>query len=474
MIDSSPVASATTAAPSSGKLELSSLPERAVDAKGGPNRPSATVIILAPYTQPPSPPSAVTTSTANGGVPYISPYDYRVLLLTRTNHGQHGGLTIFPGGIVEHGDQPEMWRDWFTELSTSNPDLAPQLEEAIADPYFVYKMCAIRETFEESGHLLGIDAGSVHTRDFDDWRQTLLRQGNSGKMQDMFKQEFGVPPALDDLMHVYHWRSPPWYPKKLDTQFFMYIMDNTDSAIARDSQVNGTANEQQQQQQQSAAASEKRTGGLEDNEIVDKCWCDPIQALENFKKGSMKMLPPQWYALQELSHYKKLEDVRKLMTASKQAKPSAPAVETWELVVSDCKRFIYLPGDHFYQTALEMQNRKTAMIMDMIKKAKAKGKSKDEIDDMLKSMMGMSVSSKQKPQQQSNGAAHGPRRDSVLSITEEQPAEGELGLAEQADVALHRVRIEFRGTEFTKMEMTRNISTILSPRDTFTSSAISS
>ena len=108
---------------------------------------------------------------------------------------------VFPGGRVDPGDsrlQPPL-------------DLHPDVHKRLATACSVVRaralaMAAIRETFEETGLLLGEpDSPTLKTRSTS-WREFL---------------QYNVNPRLDTLHYIARAITPPYRGRRFDTRFFM-------------------------------------------------------------------------------------------------------------------------------------------------------------------------------------------------------------------------------------------------------------
>ncbi|XP_037676266.1 nucleoside diphosphate-linked moiety X motif 19 isoform X2 [Choloepus didactylus] len=136
-----------------------------VPLRPGPSnwRRAATMVLAAGWARPgpatPSPPAA----------------GFRLLLLRRSPHqGFLPGAYVFPGGILEAADRSADWRGLFEPhhrpprfglgpaplpraafpaLPDPSPDAADGVPGALPDDV-AFRICAIRETFEEAGVLL--------------------------------------------------------------------------------------------------------------------------------------------------------------------------------------------------------------------------------------------------------------------------------------------------------------------------------
>jgi 8-oxo-dGTP pyrophosphatase MutT (NUDIX family) len=127
------------------------------------------------------------------------------VLLGRRHHGHKfmPGKFVFPGGRVEVADRAMAAR------VTLDPRMEARLTRAVKLPSRTFAraltLAAIRETFEETGLLLGIEAAAQPDIPDGPWA-TFLRAG--------------FEPNLTAIHFVARAITPPGRPKRFDTRFF--------------------------------------------------------------------------------------------------------------------------------------------------------------------------------------------------------------------------------------------------------------
>lgn len=148
------------------------------------------------------------------------------VLLGRRHHGHKflPGKFVFPGGRVEPADRLMAAR------TTLDPQMEGQLTRAVKRPSRVLAcaltLAAVRETFEETGLLLG--AKSVHAAEVPDgpWAAFLRA---------------GFEPDLTAIHFIGRAITPPGRPKRFDTRFFTAdastIAHRVDGIIGPDSEL---------------------------------------------------------------------------------------------------------------------------------------------------------------------------------------------------------------------------------------------
>jgi 8-oxo-dGTP pyrophosphatase MutT (NUDIX family) len=126
----------------------------------------------------------------------------RVLMGRRApRHAFMPDVFVFPGGAVDRSDgyvksSSELRAEVLEALAR---DCTPHRARAIA-------LAGIRETFEETGLLLGAATPAATRKTPDGWRDFL---------------EAGVAPALDPLEYVAHAVTPPGPPRRFHARFFI-------------------------------------------------------------------------------------------------------------------------------------------------------------------------------------------------------------------------------------------------------------
>jgi 8-oxo-dGTP pyrophosphatase MutT (NUDIX family) len=148
------------------------------------------------------------------------------VLLGRRHHGHKflPGKFVFPGGRVEAADRQ------MAERTTLNPQMEAQLMRAVKRPHRLLAraltLAAIRETFEETGLLLGTKSAD-ETEVADGPWATFLRAG--------------FQPDLTAIHFIGRAITPPGRPRRFDTRFFTTdastIAHRVDGVIGPDTEL---------------------------------------------------------------------------------------------------------------------------------------------------------------------------------------------------------------------------------------------
>lgn len=186
-----------------------------------------------------------------------------------------GGMTVFPGGGVDPSDEttPASWAgpspEWWAQQFGVD---APRAQALV--------LAAVRETFEECGVLLAgptadtiVSDTSVHS---DARRRVEKRELSFG--QFLVDSELVV--RTDLLRPWAHWITPEGESaRRYDTRFFV------------------------------AAAPQGQVADDATSEATDAQWCTAQFALEDFRAGRRRLMPPTWSILRRLAPFQRVADV---------------------------------------------------------------------------------------------------------------------------------------------------------------------
>ena len=201
-------------------------------------------------------------------------YNYKVLMLQRTHQSSFfAGAQVFPGGGIDEADFSQKWMDLFADagiktLEDFGPmfsiqhDRPPMIAADRASPVpsdIAFRICAIRETFEESGILLvkpciccrHADASKPHpslhelgnhtsfgTTDAgttSEWRQRVHK--NATAFLELCRELKSVP-DIWSLAEWSNWLTPSNMQKKrFDTMFYLCCMDNLPTAYQDEKEI---------------------------------------------------------------------------------------------------------------------------------------------------------------------------------------------------------------------------------------------
>ncbi len=193
------------------------------------------------------------------------------------------GAYVFPGGQVDAADSDPELCSYIQ--STENFDPQALLQDASLTPELAQSLfiCAIRETFEETGVLFAqtdgnfiqMDSGQDIAR-FAHYRQEL----NRGKisLQDIAAKE-NLFFACHALIPYAHWITPQIVPKRFSTRFFL------------------------------ARLPDGQTATTDSDELTDFLWVTPGDALQMQLNKEITLMPPTLKTLEELAAFTDLDEL---------------------------------------------------------------------------------------------------------------------------------------------------------------------
>lgn len=200
------------------------------------------------------------------------------------------GYHVFPGGAVDERDTPQ---DVISDVHLNGMKFSSAEDKV---NYFTHVICAIRETFEESGILLA-DAGNgyfsmedpvIHER-FDSYRKMIFN--GELDMIELIHRE-NLIPAFRNIHYLTRWITPPYSPIRYDTRFFI------------------------------AAAPDAQKTCHDGDELITSEWLNPGKALELNKKGIMKLVTPTVSTLEFLSGFNNTAEAVDHLVAEKVSSPA--------------------------------------------------------------------------------------------------------------------------------------------------------
>jgi 8-oxo-dGTP pyrophosphatase MutT (NUDIX family) len=228
-----------------------------------------------------------------------APKDSATVILVRQPHGKTlevflarrhvrqsfmAGAFVFPGGQLEAADADFA----LTKLISVKDDFQPQsllqdnaLTEKMALSFFV---CAIRETFEETGvlfahtksdHLIDFDNAIIKSR-FAAYRQSL-NLGNITLPEIARQEELILMPVL--LIPYSHWITPEILPKRFSTRFFLAELPQGQSATT------------------------------DSDELTSSLWVTPHDALQMYTDGKIALMPPTLKTIEEMAKFISLDEL---------------------------------------------------------------------------------------------------------------------------------------------------------------------
>lgn len=300
-------------------------------------RRAATVVLAAGWAHP------------GPGAPPLPPLPaegFRLLLLQRSSRqGFLPGAHVFPGGVVDAADCSDEWlrlfaphhgpprfglgpappsRTAFPVLPAAGPDAAAEDRTALPDDV-AFRICAIRETFEEAGVLLlrprappaaGREPGRALSppAGLDAWRARVRRDPRH------FLRLCAHLDCTPDIWALHDWGA--WLTpfsrrggRRYDTAFFLCCLRDPPPVYP------------------------------DLDEVVGSQWSSPLEATESFISKEIWLAPPQFYEIRRLENFASLSDLHKFCLDH-----VLEGVERWmpiTLLTAD-GHISLLPGDELY------------------------------------------------------------------------------------------------------------------------------
>lgn len=247
-----------------------------------------------------------------------SHFDYRVLLLER---GEKSAFMpnkyVFPGGVIEEkADYSNDWMQLFKRsFSKFDKDFAPLVNVQGPRPPLIKKsttdipsevalrICAIRETFEESGVLLLRSLTDKHESNLDVqeiqyWRKQVYT--NASNFFIMCR-ELECVPDVWSLSEWSNWLTPTNLARRFDTLFYISFLEKEPTIL------------------------------IDEKEMTHSKWVTPASALLKYAKNQIDLGPPQVYELARFCQFPKLADFQTF-----QEERASQGCEQWLPVLLKC------------------------------------------------------------------------------------------------------------------------------------------
>ncbi len=203
-----------------------------------------------------------------------------VLLLKRHQRSAFlPGVHVFPGGVLEEADYTPKMEALCRGLSFERAHRIMK-DVSHSERSLGFFVAAIRETFEESGILLAGKQGRWQSSR----KQTIRLAEHRAKVHadpslfDSLLNDEGLSLAADSLFYFAHWITPETSPIRFDARFFV------------------------------AAAPPGQEASHDDKETVGARWVSPQCALDEYKKGILKLALPTLASLTELTGFRRVDE----------------------------------------------------------------------------------------------------------------------------------------------------------------------
>ncbi|XP_041648639.1 nucleoside diphosphate-linked moiety X motif 19 [Cheilinus undulatus] len=321
-------------------------------------REAATLILAAGHKLGPGPLLSRTPLSSGDGwshLPLKSCFDYDVLMLKRSSKSRFmPNAYVFPGGVLDSSDFSSEWLDIFESFRNcpnfglrrvkQPPETRPPIFATdrlkLGSPVpgeVAFRICALRETFEESGVLLVVSkveekrllksmegscdtdkvlhnkTSSLSRSELTKWR-ALVNQNPSNFIR--MCRELEVLPNIWALHEWSNWLTPKGRrAARYDTVFFICCLQDIPHTLQ------------------------------DEKEIVHFKWSTPSEVLQSYQAKEFWIAPPQFYELSRMCRLPLLNDLHNFSS-----KRATEGLEQWLPVVSskDGQHISLLPGDRSY------------------------------------------------------------------------------------------------------------------------------
>lgn len=234
-------------------------------------------------------------------------------MVRRNDKSSFKNATVFPGGNVDDADHDAQDPKKVAE----DGQVIPTLD--------AFRRCAIRETFEETGILIGDPVVKFASGERKQWRNKVHDSGTA--FGDLLKH-YGSSLKLSSLVHYANWITPAGLPRRYNTMFFLTTVQAKDTLPARH----------------------------DASETLEISHFTPVEAIAASKRGDILLFPPQLYMLSDLALTKKYKDLLTIMA-------DRPVVTVQPQMKKELSAIV-LPGDEARGGPAGARNRVQVTVKD--------------------------------------------------------------------------------------------------------------
>ncbi|XP_003737550.1 nucleoside diphosphate-linked moiety X motif 19 [Galendromus occidentalis] len=281
----------------------------------------------------------------------FQPCDYKVLMVKRSQLSSFmANAYVFPGGLAEKSDFAADWFKVFEKCGVSEGQLRRDFVDSIGGPRppmienpitlthnsnnaklsdflpadIGFRICAIREMFEETGVLLltrrAPSPGTKSCAFEEDIDQNAWRQKLRSEPRALFDMclENKVCPNIWALHEWADWLTPVSVGhRRYDTMFYATCLDQTPNVV------------------------------LDQSEVVSLRWTRPLAILAEYSNGSVFLAPPQVYEMSRLANMSSYGQLSKFCQERNKL-----GIDRWLPVIGATSDGVVslLPGDDLYPT----------------------------------------------------------------------------------------------------------------------------
>ncbi|XP_002735907.1 acyl-coenzyme A diphosphatase NUDT19-like [Saccoglossus kowalevskii] len=271
---------------------------------------------------------------------------FKILMLKRhSKSSSFPDAYVFPGGTIDKSDFSDEWMELYDnagltpslkpllDIGGKRPDIMSTIRSSRVPNEIAFRICAIREAFEESGLLIVKPSGiSKNEHGLAKWskitqcvkkigRRKLLQcrqrvHDNGAEFFDLCK-ELACVPNVWALCEWNIWLTPVGLPKRYDTIFYICCLDDVPVPQLLP----------------------------DDQEIVKSTWLTPKETVNLWLSKTIRLIPPQMYEMLRLVNFRKFTGLHQF-TKQRERK----GIERYfpvMIIASDGVIEVY-PGDSLY------------------------------------------------------------------------------------------------------------------------------
>ncbi|KRX06009.1 NUDIX hydrolase domain protein [Pseudocohnilembus persalinus] len=229
-------------------------------------------------------------------------FDYSILFIKRPKKVAFSDVYAFPGGVLDQKD---------TEFSKFNNDVDE------------LKLCALRETFEETG-LFFYQQSDQMLQDQNYLFHQILGIKQYFKSSNLQLNDFSQFLTLMDsdlnndktITEFIRLVTAPFLPARYDTQFYLAFLKNQGLQNQENQGVINWNNFYNSKQSDLKDAFDLQNISHCKKEVVDCAWLDPIECLMKFQNNQILLAPPQIMILNILCSFQNIKSIEKFINTN--------------------------------------------------------------------------------------------------------------------------------------------------------------
>ncbi|OLY79046.1 Nucleoside diphosphate-linked moiety X motif 19, mitochondrial [Smittium mucronatum] len=253
--------------------------------------------------------------------------------VSRVESGSFPSFHVFPGGKIEYSDGLPEWLNLVDVGDNIQPNSLQLSSKKTEDLSILdFKICAIRESYEETGFLLASKIPNIHDSIKSQHQKEFIN----------FVKDNDIKVLSSRLLYFCRWITPKQSFRRWDVQFFMLnISDSQEDSnllVQIYPQLNPSSNTNMMHQV---------------SELVCLDWRTPDKFYDAFCEGEIKTVTPQVYMLNQMKMFHRWQDLQNFAIYKDTVEGIKPFISYLNLKPYPAVKIYTLPGDHMYQTQFE-------------------------------------------------------------------------------------------------------------------------